>query len=210
MATYVMIHGAGSSVWYWHLVAPELQARGHHVVAVDLPCDDDSAGLSEYADTVVDAIAGGVDPSNHGDLALVAQSLAGFTAPLVCDRLPVDLLVLVAAMVPLPGESPGEWWANTGHEQAQREQTEHEGRTPGDEDLATLFLHDVPRKLAAEAMTRGRAQSPTPFEKPWPLQAWPDVATRFLLCRDNRSSRRRSCAESSESAWASSRMRWTA
>ena len=166
MATYVMIHGAGSSVWYWHLVAPELQARGHHVVAVDLPCDDDSAGLSEYADTVVDAIADGVDPSNHGDLALVAQSLAGFTAPLVCDRLPVDLLVLVAAMVPLPGESPWEWWANTGHEQAQREQAERQGRTPGDEDLATLFLHDVPRKLAAEAMTRGRAQSPTPFEKP--------------------------------------------
>ena len=62
MATYVMIHGAGSSGWYWHLVAPELQARGHHVVAVDLPCDDDSAGLSDYADTVVDAIAGGTDP----------------------------------------------------------------------------------------------------------------------------------------------------
>ena len=25
------------------------------------------------------------------------------------------LMVLVAAMVPAPGESPGEWWANTGH-----------------------------------------------------------------------------------------------
>ena len=56
MATYVLIHGAGSDSWYWHLVAPELRAMGHDVVAPDLPCDDDSAGLAEYADTVVDAI----------------------------------------------------------------------------------------------------------------------------------------------------------
>jgi hypothetical protein len=32
------------------------------------------------------------------------------TAPLVCERLPVTLLVLVAAMVPWPGESVGDWW----------------------------------------------------------------------------------------------------
>ena len=31
-----------------------------------------------------------------------------------------------------------------------------------------------------------RDQSGTPFEKPWPLAAWPDVPTRFLLCRDDR------------------------
>ena len=56
MATYVLIHGAGSDAWYWHLVTPQLEARGHDVVAVDLPCDDDSAGLDEYTDVVVDAI----------------------------------------------------------------------------------------------------------------------------------------------------------
>ncbi len=80
MATYVLIHGAGDVGWYWHLVEAELRERGHDVVAPDLPCDDDSAGLSEYADTVVDAIG---DRSN---LIVVAQSLGGFTAPLVCDR----------------------------------------------------------------------------------------------------------------------------
>src|SRR5437667_324530 len=31
-----------------------------------------------------------------------------------------------------------------------------------------------------------RHQSGTPFEKPWPLRAWPDVPTRFLLCRNDR------------------------
>src|SRR6478735_292997 len=116
MATYVLIHGAGSDSWYWHLVAPRLRDRGHDVVTMDLPSDDDAAGLTDYADTVVDAIG------DHTDVVLVAQSLAGFVAPLVCERVPVDLMVFVAAMVPAPGESPGDWWANTGQAEAQREQ----------------------------------------------------------------------------------------
>src|SRR3954466_2165389 len=109
MATYVLIHGAGGDAWYWHLVTPELRAFGHDVVTVDLPCDDDRAGLAEYADAVVAAIG------DRRGVILVAQSLAGFTAPLVCGRVPVSLMVLVAAMVPAPGESAGDWWANTGH-----------------------------------------------------------------------------------------------
>jgi pimeloyl-ACP methyl ester carboxylesterase len=56
MSKFVLIHGAGNSAWYWHLVEPELRKRGHDVVAMDLPCDDDSAGLAEYADTVVNAL----------------------------------------------------------------------------------------------------------------------------------------------------------
>jgi pimeloyl-ACP methyl ester carboxylesterase len=172
MATFVLIHGAGSDSWYWHLVVPELRKRGHDTVAVDLPCDDDSAGLSEYADTVIEAING------RADLVVVGQSLAGFTAPLVCDRVPVDLLVLVAAMVPKPGESPGEWWANTGWDSS-----------PMDDgfDPVKTFFHDVPPDVVAEAMARGeRKQSDTLFGQPWPLTAWPDVPTNFLLCRDDR------------------------
>jgi pimeloyl-ACP methyl ester carboxylesterase len=168
MATYVLIHGAGSDAWYWHLVAPRLQLLGHDVVAMDLPCDDDSAGLAEYADVVVDAIG------DRRDLILVAQSLGGFTAPIVCERRPVDLLVLVAAMVPRPGESPGQWWANTGHV------------FPDPFDPAVVFVHDLPPEVAAESLGHVRDQSGTPFEKPWPLDAWPDVPTRFLLCRDDR------------------------
>ncbi len=80
MATYALIHGAGASSWYWHLVRPELEALGHYVVSPDLPCDDDSAGLAEYADVVVDAIGG------RRQVVVVAQSLAGFTAPLVATR----------------------------------------------------------------------------------------------------------------------------
>ena len=116
MATYVLIHGAGDVAWYWHLLEAELRSRGHEVVAPDLPCEDDSAGLAEYADTVVAAIG------DRSELIVVAQSFGGFTAPLVCERVPVELLVLLAGMVPSPGEPPEDWPANTGHEQARREQ----------------------------------------------------------------------------------------
>ena len=168
VTTYVLIHGAGSDSWYWHRVAPRLQALGHDVIAVDLPCYDDAAGLEEYAQTVLDTVG------DRRDLVLVAQSLGGFTAPLVCDRLPVTLLVLVAAMVPRPGESPGDWWANTGHQ------------FPDPFDPAVVFTHDLPPELAAASLEHVREQSGTPFQKPWPLDAWPDVPTRFLLCRDDR------------------------
>jgi pimeloyl-ACP methyl ester carboxylesterase len=100
VATFVLIHGAGDVGWYWHLVAAELRRRGHDVVAPDLPCDDDSAGLSEYADTVLDAIG------DRRELVVVAQSFGAFTAPLLCTRVPVELLVLVAGLVPSPGEAP--------------------------------------------------------------------------------------------------------
>jgi pimeloyl-ACP methyl ester carboxylesterase len=178
MATYVLTHGAADSGWFWHLLEAELRARGHDVVAPDLPCDDDSAGLAEYADTVVGAVG------DRTGLIVVAQSFGGFTAPLVCDRVPVDLLVLLAGMVPSPRERPEDWPANTGLAQARREQDRRDGRAPDDE--VALFMHDVPRPLAEEALRRSRPQSPTPGRDPWPLPAWPDVPTRFLLCRDDR------------------------
>ena len=171
MATYVLIHGAGDVGWYWHLVEAALRERGHDVVAPDLPCDDDSAGLSEYAHTVLDAVG------ERTDLVVVGQSFGGFTAPLVCDRVSVDLLVLVAGMIPSPGEAPADYWTNTGYEREVREQ---------DDDVIALFYHDVPPELASEALKRGRAQSDARMGEPWPLEAWPDVPTRVLLCRDDR------------------------
>jgi pimeloyl-ACP methyl ester carboxylesterase len=159
-----------------------LQQRGHEVVAPDLPIDDDAAGLEGYAAAVVAAIG------ERRHLVLVAQSMAGFTAPIVCERVPVDLLVMVAAMVPRPNESPGEWWDNIGYTAARRENDARLGLpSDGEFDALTIFFHDVPDEVRAEAMARGeRRQSDTPFTKPWPLAAWPDVPTEFLLCRNDR------------------------
>ncbi|HWO69458.1 MAG TPA: alpha/beta hydrolase [Actinomycetota bacterium] len=165
MATVALIHGGGGSAWDWHLVAPALRERGHDAVAVDLPSKDESAGWSEYADTVVRAVG---DP---GDLVVVGHSVGGFTAPLVCARLPGQLLVLVAGMIPSPGELFDDWWRNTHYEET------------GYEDA---FYHDVPPRLAAEARRRERQEVSRALREPWPLEAWPDTPTRYLLCRDDR------------------------
>jgi len=171
MATFVFIHGAGGRGSYWDRVAEPLHAAGHDTVAVDLPCDDDAAGWSEYADSVVEAIG-----DRRGDLVLVAQSLGGFTAPLVADRVPVELIVLVTAMVPRPGETGGEWWGNTRLADARA--------TQGLPDDADLFVQDVPPDVL-EAAGEPRDQSGTPMDQPFPLDRWPDVPTRFLLCMDD-------------------------
>jgi pimeloyl-ACP methyl ester carboxylesterase len=170
MATYAFIHGGGDRALYWHALEPGLRARGHATVSTDLPCEDDSAGFADYADAVVAAL-----PDRNGsDLIVVAQSLGGFTAPLVCERVTVGLLVLVAAMVPEPGERGADWWSNTGY--------------PGPEGAteAEIFYDDVPPHLAREAMKWSRGQSDAPGEEPLPLDDWPDVPTRFLLCARDR------------------------
>lgn len=168
VATFVLIHGAGDVGWYWHLVQAELRARGHHSIAPDLPCDDDSAGLAEYADTVVTAIG------NRTDLVIVGQSLGGFTAPLVCERVPARLMVLVAPMIPAPGEAVTDYWAGTGWDREPRE--------PHDD----VFYQDVTPELAADARARGRAQSEARLGEPTPMRAWPAVPTKVLICRDDR------------------------
>jgi pimeloyl-ACP methyl ester carboxylesterase len=165
MATFALIHGGGGSAWDWHLVASELRERGHEPVAVDLPSEDESAGWWDYADAVVEAVG------DRRNVIVVGHSLGGFTAPLVCVRIPVDVLVLVAAMIPSPAELFADWWTNTGYE------------TSGYDDV---FYHDVPPELAAEARRRERDESSRALQEPWPLEAWPDTRTTYLLCRDDR------------------------
>ncbi len=143
MATFVLIHGAGDVGWYWHLVEAELRARGHDAIAPDLPCDDDSAGLPEYANTVVDAIG------DRQHLVVVGQSLAGFTAPIVCTRVAVDLLVLLAPMIPAPGDSPVSYWTSTGYESEDRDHYD---------DTIDIFYQDVPE----EPRRRGDEQGTHP------------------------------------------------
>jgi pimeloyl-ACP methyl ester carboxylesterase len=180
MTTFVLVPGAGGQAWYWHRLVAELERRGHAAVAVDLPADDETAGLAAYADTVV-AAAGRGSP-----LVVVAQSLGGLTAPLVCARLPVDLLVLVNAMVPLPGETGGDWWTVTGQRAARVAYWEREGIDGDPEDDAVMYFHDVPADVTAAAMQQPFAQSGRPFADPWPLSAWPDVPTKVVVGRDDR------------------------
>src|SRR5215207_4082128 len=183
VAKFVLIPGAGGSAWYWHRLVPELRDRGHDALAVELPTGDEAAGIPEYADAVVAAIG---EPAD--DLVVVAQSMGAYTGPLVCERVPVKLLVLLNPMIPRPGETAGEWWEATAQDEARRQHAAREGRDlDRDRDLLETFFHDVPAELTNEAIVQGEPeQSATPFGQPWPLERWPEVPIRILQGRDDR------------------------
>ncbi|MFD9003240.1 alpha/beta fold hydrolase [Streptomyces sp. NPDC059582] len=179
MSLFVLIPGAGGAAWYWHRVVSELRTRGHEVVAVDLPGADAAAGLPEYTDVVTAAIG------DHDDVVLVAQSMGGFVAPMVCARVPVRLLVLVNAMIPLPGETPGQWWDNTGSSAARVTAAEAGGYTT-EVDLDIYFLHDVPAEVVAAGEAHQGPEADIVFSQPCDIEKWPDVTTRVVAAAEDR------------------------
>jgi pimeloyl-ACP methyl ester carboxylesterase len=178
MASFVLIPGAGGVAWYWHRVVPLLREAGHEAIAVDLPGDDEHAGLAAYADRVVEAIG-----ARHP--VLVAQSLGGFTAPLVCARVPVEVLVFVNAMIPVPGETAGAWWENTGATPA-REEAARQGGYSEKFDIDTYFLQDVPPEVLKEGESQQRPQAEIVFGEPCRFASWPSVPIRVIAGRDDR------------------------
>jgi pimeloyl-ACP methyl ester carboxylesterase len=178
MATFVLVPGAGGISWYWHRVAPLLEEAKHEAIAVDLPGDDALAGLSVYAARVVEAIG-------TREVILVAQSLAGFTAPLVCARVRVRMLVFVNAMIPVPGETAGEWWANTGWEEA-RVAAAHSGGYSPDFDLASYFLHDLPPEIVEQGKAHERPEADVVFGEPCRFETWPAVPIHVVAGREDR------------------------
>ncbi|AXT84971.1 alpha/beta hydrolase [Aeromicrobium sp. A1-2] len=178
--TYVLVPGAGGMASYWDLVRRELDDRGVANLAVDLPGDDPQAGLPEYVDLITEAAAG------LDDVVLVGQSLGGFSASWAAARLPTSRIVLLNAMIPLPHETAGQWWEDTGSSQARRENDLREGRDPdADLDLDVYFLHDIPAH-ALRTDEQSRDQSDTVFAAPWGLPAWPEVPTTVLAARNDR------------------------
>jgi pimeloyl-ACP methyl ester carboxylesterase len=165
MSTFALIHGAGSTAWDWHLVSPLLEAVGHTVIAVDLPSERADAQLADYVDTVEAATAG------HDSIIVVGHSLGGFTAPLAAERLGAIGLAYVTAMIPNPGESFEQWWANTRYSEVP----EH----------PEPYFNGVPEELAREAEARERDQQGAWMADSWP-GAHPPIPTLAIAGRDDR------------------------
>jgi predicted alpha/beta hydrolase family esterase len=174
---YVLIPGAGGRAWYWHLVASRLVGRGHRAIAVELPADDDTKGLSDYAQAVRDAVG------TADEVVIVAASLGAFTAPLVAGPLQAAAVVLVNPMTPVPGETPGAWWGNTGAVEARSARASRLGY-PVEFNPGTYLFHDVPPDVLATASRKGE-QSQRPFRDPCTFTAWP-AATIVISSRDDR------------------------
>ncbi len=79
MSSYVLVHGAWHGGWCWDDVADGLRARGHDVVAIDLPEHDRPgtttriwATLGHYVEAVAGAVAAAPEPP-----VLVGHSMGG-------------------------------------------------------------------------------------------------------------------------------------
>lgn len=180
----VLLPGAGGAAAYWDRVVPVIEAEGHEAVAVELPADDESAGLPEYV-AIAHAACGDAD-----ELLVVAQSMGGFTAAMLVDQLvregrTVLGLVYLNAMVPTPGETPGEWWDAVGQGAAMREAAEV-GGWPVEFELDAYFLHDLDEETVALLMHGGKDEVEAAFASPCTFGEWPDVPVRAVAGADDR------------------------
>jgi pimeloyl-ACP methyl ester carboxylesterase len=154
------------------------RSRGDHP---DLPAADPAARLDDYVDAVLNA-AGAAS-----DVVVVGQSMGCLVAPIVADRLDADLLVLVDAMIPTPGESGGQWWEVTGQSAAATEAALTAGLDPASlDDPVVTFMHDVPDDVVSLLLQRPFEQESGPLIDPWPLAAWPKIPTCVIAARHDR------------------------
>ncbi len=182
VATFVLIPGAGSDPEVYRATIHELRGLGYDALAPPLPLDDPDARPSDHATAVASATPA------RGDIVVVAQSLGAFAGPLVADRVGAALLVLLAPMVPAPGETAGEWWQNTRHAEAVTGLLERYGPMSewSEEAAHEVFLHDVDPDVARAAKRFNGVPGSGMFTEPWPHESWPDIPTRVLCPRDDR------------------------
>ena len=106
MATFVLVPGAGGVAWYWHRIVPLLEQARHDAIAVDLPGDDKQAGSRPMP--IASSKRSG---RASGPCRAVARRFHGAAGVRAGSH---SHLVFVNAMIPVPGETAGEWWDNTG------------------------------------------------------------------------------------------------
>lgn len=188
MATFGLVHGAGHGAWCWERLVPELAALGHRALAMDLPCDDPTAGARRYAE-VVDRALPPVE-----DLILVGHSLGGLTIPLVAALRPVRRLVFLCALIPVFGRSLVDQMAAE-PEMFHAVLRGHPGRV-SDSDGTTwlrdeaaardLYYHDCVPGDVSWAFSRLRPQAVAPRREPCPLRSWPAGERAYIVCREDR------------------------
>lgn len=185
MSTFVLVHGAWHGAWCWERLMPELAARGHRTVTMDLPVDDAAATFTTYADAVVAAMdAAGTGP----DTVVVGHSLGGMVLPLVAARRAVGRLVFLCAVVP---SLTGRPW-----EDAPPMGQDDYGAVAGPdgalaftslEAATAIFYADCSPADAAWAYERLRPlRNASLWDRPYPLERWPAVPVTGIACTEDR------------------------
>jgi hypothetical protein len=191
VATFVLVSGGGHNAWCWDRLVPELEQRGHTVVAATMPTGDPAAGLSEYADAVAAAAPSGADAID-GELILVGHSLAGAYLPLAAARSGAPRIVFLGAYVPTASVSvmpaASDEYAD---DQVGAQGLDEQGRLRIDEfgpDLAReVFYHDCDDATIAWAVARLAPQGTRVMQEAYPADGWPEgLRSAFVCCSEDR------------------------
>jgi len=185
MSVFGLVHGAWHGAWAWDSLAPELEVRGHRAVAVELPSDDPDQGLADYARAIADALG------DAEDVVLVGHSLGGLSVALVPALRPVTKLVLIAALIPRPGQSLADQLRGEDRgillpREGMRRNEDRSSEWIDPAAAIDALYGDVDPQLAAAAFARLRAQATKPQREPTPLTRWPDVPTEYLVCAQDK------------------------
>jgi pimeloyl-ACP methyl ester carboxylesterase len=185
---FALLHGGLHNGSSWDLVSRELIARGHRVVAPDLPVDDDAAGALEWARVASDAIDRAPEGADSDDVIVVGHSISGLCVPVVATLRPVRRMVFVAGLLPVPGSAfADEVAANPDAISFPAPQARGVGPFGLTwESVRDGFYHDCPEHLARKAFRELRHQSFTVFIERCPIDRWPETPSTYILMRDDR------------------------
>ncbi|MBD2209030.1 alpha/beta hydrolase [Calothrix sp. FACHB-156] len=204
MSLFCLVHGAFQGAWCWDFLIPYLEAQGHKTVAMDLPIEDASASLSQFADVVLQAL-----PKTDDDIVLVGHSMAGTFIPLVAEAHQVRQLVFLNALIPYPGISTIDQFSHNldrdslkslnyePKDVSQLAQFNDEpdmfkpdsvGRDYSDKAvLMELFYHDCELNIMHWALAKSRSQQSMAYIfEPNPLKYLPKIECRYIVCTDDR------------------------
>jgi len=184
MTTFGLIPGAFHGAWSWDAVVPELAARGHDAVAVDLPCDDPSADFARYVEVTRAALA-----SIENDLVLVGHSLGAHTAVRAVDALPVRAIVFLCGVIPpRAGEDNGAEPEMEAPGAFEHLEVDEDGMMwfPDPADAIAVFYHDCDAETAARAAAKLRRRSRMPHRDLGVPLSPPPVPSVSIVCTDDR------------------------
>jgi pimeloyl-ACP methyl ester carboxylesterase len=177
MPTFCLLHGAWHDGSCWHAVAEGLRARGHAVVAPDLPLHDPEAGYAARIAPAVELVS-----EIDGPVLIVGHSLGSDYAAVLASEIDepsvVHLCPRLSGLTPPPGAPrrtrPGFPWPP---------QDERGGMTWDPAAAASAMYGRLDAALARTLAARLRPMVPAPG--PFPLECHPDVPTAVVYAAED-------------------------
>jgi pimeloyl-ACP methyl ester carboxylesterase len=180
MGALILVHGLAHGAWCWSRTTADLVARGHDVLAVDLPLtglDDDAAALRRALD-------------DWGrEAVLVGHSYAGLViSRAAAERPDVQHLVYVAAMLVDGGdvylERMGQFPAAPLNDEVELTADGH--FVFRSEAAVGCFYNECDQAEAEEAARRLRPSAVACLTIPTGAEPWRSIPSTYVLCARDR------------------------